>query len=145
MRLCNISQCITLIDIDSDLAAFNHAEQFSCHYFEIVTLCCIRKQGWTCNEQRPSRCQFIQTEGRNGSGCTAKTDHHAKRREAVERPGKCILANRVVHYRDTFAIGKVFDALNKVVSIVIDRVRTTICLCQRRLLIGADCADHRNA
>ncbi len=145
MRVGGVLQRKGLPRFARELPGAHQIEHLGRHRRQVLALRRVRRERRSRRIQRALLRQQQNVERRDGPGRVAEAHPHTTRCEAVERRRKRVLADAVKDDRHALAAGQRLDPLNEVLAGVDDRVRAAVRLRERRLLVRAHRADHRDA
>jgi hypothetical protein len=135
--LLHLSQRITLVDADLDLAAAHGFEQVVGHGLRDLARDDVGEQRLARHVDRSLGRQQSYRKRRRRAGSGAEAGHEAERLQAVERLVPGVLADRVVHDLHAAPACDVLDAGQEVFLRVVDDVGRTVLLGQRAFGVRA--------
>src|SRR5271169_6892831 len=145
MRLGRVLQRIGLADFDLHLARQHGFEQILRHRQHVGALGRIGVERRAREEKRTLLRENAEIDGSDRARGLSEAHDETVGPDAVERLHESVLADAVVDDRDFLPFGQLFHALDKILARVDDRVVAAVRLCELRLLVAADRADHRGA
>ncbi|MNQ74424.1 hypothetical protein D3C85_891790 [compost metagenome] len=120
MRGGGVLECIAVADIDLELTAFDHAEQFVGHHLQALGGVGVAGHRRPGDEQRALLREYAQVDPGHRARGIAEADQQAARGDAVEGDFPGVLADAVIHHRALVPVGQLQHALDHVLVAVVD-------------------------